>query len=130
MILTAPFRSLIAQVGLKRLAKQKVARAGFRGHEQIVKMAPLIARAALVASASCACGVLAMSCLLPRGMHPPPQAHNGSGKTTCFTLGMLGRVDPQLNAPQVSSFLVPVALQELACMLCCYKFIAVQKAQC
>jgi ATP-dependent RNA helicase DDX19/DBP5 len=28
------------------------------------------------------------------------QAHNGSGKTTCFTLGMLGRVDTQLQAPQ------------------------------
>ena len=29
------------------------------------------------------------------------QAHNGSGKTTCFTLGMLGRVDTQTQAPQV-----------------------------
>ncbi|PKI72560.1 hypothetical protein CRG98_007082 [Punica granatum] len=28
------------------------------------------------------------------------QAHNGSGKTTCFVLGMLSRVDPTLNAPQ------------------------------
>ncbi|KAE8679390.1 DEAD-box ATP-dependent RNA helicase 38 [Hibiscus syriacus] len=28
------------------------------------------------------------------------QAHNGSGKTTCFTLGMLSRVDPKLKAPQ------------------------------
>lgn len=35
--------------------------------------------------------------------HATPQAHNGSGKTTCFTLGMLGRVDPKLNAPQVCS---------------------------
>ncbi|KAI3724126.1 hypothetical protein L2E82_35893 [Cichorium intybus] len=28
------------------------------------------------------------------------QAHNGSGKTTCFVLGMLSRVDPKLIAPQ------------------------------
>lgn len=28
------------------------------------------------------------------------QAHNGSGKTTCFVLGMLSRVDPKLLAPQ------------------------------
>jgi ATP-dependent RNA helicase DDX19/DBP5 len=28
------------------------------------------------------------------------QAHNGSGKTTCFILGMLARVDPTLPAPQ------------------------------
>ncbi|GAV62918.1 DEAD domain-containing protein/Helicase_C domain-containing protein [Cephalotus follicularis] len=28
------------------------------------------------------------------------QAHNGSGKTTCFVLGMLSRVDPKLMAPQ------------------------------
>ncbi|PWA93754.1 DEAD-box ATP-dependent RNA helicase 38 [Artemisia annua] len=28
------------------------------------------------------------------------QAHNGSGKTTCFALGMLSRVDPKMAAPQ------------------------------
>lgn len=28
------------------------------------------------------------------------QAHNGSGKTTCFTLAMLSRVDPTVKAPQ------------------------------
>ncbi|XP_054817093.1 DEAD-box ATP-dependent RNA helicase 38-like [Prosopis cineraria] len=28
------------------------------------------------------------------------QAHNGSGKTTCFVLGMLSRVDPKVQAPQ------------------------------
>ncbi|THF94583.1 hypothetical protein TEA_002931 [Camellia sinensis var. sinensis] len=28
------------------------------------------------------------------------RAHNGSGKTTCFVLGMLSRVDPKLTAPQ------------------------------
>lgn len=28
------------------------------------------------------------------------QAHNGSGKTTCFVLGMLSRVDGGIKAPQ------------------------------
>eukprot|EP00882_Tetradesmus_deserticola_P008322 GHRQ01008774.1.p1 GENE.GHRQ01008774.1~~GHRQ01008774.1.p1 ORF type:complete len:492 (+),score=257.21 GHRQ01008774.1:272-1747(+) len=28
------------------------------------------------------------------------QAHNGSGKTTCFVLAMLSRVDPELRCPQ------------------------------
>ena len=28
------------------------------------------------------------------------QAHNGSGKTTCFVLGMLSLVDPDLKEPQ------------------------------
>lgn len=28
------------------------------------------------------------------------QAHNGSGKTTCFVLGMLSRVDPSKRSPQ------------------------------
>ncbi|XP_044455786.1 ATP-dependent RNA helicase DBP5 isoform X2 [Triticum aestivum] len=28
------------------------------------------------------------------------QAHNGSGKTTCFVLGMLSRVDPSRRTPQ------------------------------
>lgn len=42
---------------------------------------------------------------LPMILTPPykdliAQAHNGSGKTTCFVLGMLSRVDPNLNAPQ------------------------------
>ncbi|XP_062110323.1 DEAD-box ATP-dependent RNA helicase 38-like [Humulus lupulus] len=42
---------------------------------------------------------------LPMILTPPhkdliAQAHNGSGKTTCFVLGMLSRVDPQLKAPQ------------------------------
>jgi hypothetical protein len=30
----------------------------------------------------------------------PGQAHNGSGKTTCFVLAMLSRMDPQLAQPQ------------------------------
>ncbi|KAL5059758.1 hypothetical protein RYX36_031362 [Vicia faba] len=42
---------------------------------------------------------------LPMILNPPnrdliAQAHNGSGKTTCFVLGMLSRVDPTLEAPQ------------------------------
>lgn len=28
------------------------------------------------------------------------QAHNGSGKTTCFVLAMLSRVDSAVNRPQ------------------------------
>lgn len=42
---------------------------------------------------------------LPMILTPPfksmiAQAHNGSGKTTCFVLSMLSRVDPALQAPQ------------------------------
>lgn len=42
---------------------------------------------------------------LPMILTPPnkdliAQAHNGSGKTTCFVLGMLSRVDPKFKAPQ------------------------------
>nr|GEV79904.1 DEAD-box ATP-dependent RNA helicase 38 [Tanacetum cinerariifolium] len=45
------------------------------------------------------------SITLPMILSPPykslvAQAHNGSGKTTCFVLGMLTRVDPKLSAPQ------------------------------
>jgi hypothetical protein len=43
---------------------------------------------------------------LPMILTPPhrnliAQAHNGSGKTTCFVLAMLSRVDTKLKAPQV-----------------------------
>ncbi|CAI7779445.1 unnamed protein product [Closterium sp. NIES-53] len=38
--------------------------------------------------------------LLPPNANLIAQAHNGSGKTTCFVLGMLSRVDPQVKAPQ------------------------------
>uniref|UniRef100_A0A0D6QVS5 RNA helicase n=1 Tax=Araucaria cunninghamii TaxID=56994 RepID=A0A0D6QVS5_ARACU len=38
--------------------------------------------------------------LLPPQQNLIAQAHNGSGKTTCFVLGMLSRVDPKVNAPQ------------------------------
>ncbi|CAK7343294.1 unnamed protein product [Dovyalis caffra] len=42
---------------------------------------------------------------LPMILTPPfkdliAQAHNGSGKTTCFVLGMLSRVDPKQQRPQ------------------------------
>ena len=42
---------------------------------------------------------------LPMILTPPhkdliAQAHNGSGKTTCFVLGMLSRIDLNLKAPQ------------------------------
>jgi len=42
---------------------------------------------------------------LPMILEPPykdliAQASNGSGKTACFVLGMLSRVDPNLHAPQ------------------------------
>jgi len=42
---------------------------------------------------------------LPMIVSPPyqnliAQAQNGSGKTTCFVLGMLSRVDPKLKVPQ------------------------------
>ncbi|KAJ0974136.1 hypothetical protein J5N97_016101 [Dioscorea zingiberensis] len=44
---------------------------------------------------------------LPMILTPPykdlvAQAHNGSGKTTCFVLGMLSRVDPTKEGPQTS----------------------------
>lgn len=45
------------------------------------------------------------SITLPMILKPPhknliAQAHNGSGKTTCFVLGMLSRVDANLHVPQ------------------------------
>jgi len=38
--------------------------------------------------------------LMPPNRNLIAQAHNGSGKTTCFTLGMLSRIDPNLKMPQ------------------------------
>mmetsp|Transcript_1994 Transcript_1994/g.5197 ORF Transcript_1994/g.5197 Transcript_1994/m.5197 type:complete len:508 (+) Transcript_1994:268-1791(+) len=38
--------------------------------------------------------------LAPPFRHLIAQAHNGSGKTTCFTLAMLSRVDPGTQEPQ------------------------------
>lgn len=45
------------------------------------------------------------STTLPMILTPPfkdliAQSHNGSGKTTCFVLSMLSRVDPKRNVPQ------------------------------
>lgn len=49
------------------------------------------------------CKIQAVS--LPMILTPPyrnliAQAQNGSGKTTCFVLGMLSRVDPKKKVPQ------------------------------
>ena len=38
--------------------------------------------------------------LLPPHSNLIAQAHNGSGKTACFVLGMLSRVDPAVRSPQ------------------------------
>lgn len=38
--------------------------------------------------------------LTPPYKHLIAQAHNGSGKTTCFVLAMLSRVDPRVARPQ------------------------------
>ncbi|KAG2325808.1 hypothetical protein Bca52824_008536 [Brassica carinata] len=38
--------------------------------------------------------------ITPPHKHLIAQAHNGSGKTTCFVLGMLSCVDPSLRQPQ------------------------------
>lgn len=53
---------------------------------------------------------------LPMILTPPykdlvAQAHNGSGKTTCFVLGMLSRVDPQRKIPRLSAFAPPGSLR-------------------
>uniref|UniRef100_A0A061R2Y7 RNA helicase n=1 Tax=Tetraselmis sp. GSL018 TaxID=582737 RepID=A0A061R2Y7_9CHLO len=42
--------------------------------------------------------------LTPPYEHLIAQAHNGSGKTTCFTLAMLSRIDPGVRAPQAICF--------------------------
>jgi ATP-dependent RNA helicase DDX19/DBP5 len=59
---------------------------------------------------------------LPMILNPPhrdliAQAHNGSGKTTCFVLGMLSRVDPTLQAPQA---LCICPTRELAIQVRCF----------
>lgn len=53
--------------------------------------------------------------LTPPHKHLIAQAHNGSGKTTCFVLGMLSRVDPQVAAPQA---LCICPTRELAIQVC------------
>lgn len=59
---------------------------------------------------------------LPMILTPPyknliAQAHNGSGKTTCFVLGMLSRVDPKISAPQA---LCICPTRELAIQVCLF----------
>lgn len=53
--------------------------------------------------------------LTPPHKHLIAQAHNGSGKTTCFVLGMLSRVDPKFTAPQA---LCICPTRELAIQVC------------
>lgn len=66
---------------------------------------------------------------LPMILTPPyknliAQAHNGSGKTTCFVLGMLSRVDPKQKAPQA---LCICPTRELALQVCSFRFSNVVK---
>jgi ATP-dependent RNA helicase DDX19/DBP5 len=61
---------------------------------------------------------------LPMILNPPhkdliAQARNGSGKTTCFVLGMLSRVDPNMKAPQA---LCICPTRELAIQVICFSF--------
>lgn len=61
---------------------------------------------------------------LPMILTPPyknliAQAHNGSGKTTCFVLGMLSRVDPKRKVPQA---LCICPTRELAIQVSCLLF--------
>lgn len=66
MILTPPYKSMIAQVGRARKRR---------------------------------CTRHAVPMFLSFNT-PCTQAHNGSGKTTCFVVSMLSRVDPALPKPQ------------------------------
>lgn len=91
MILTAPYRSLIAQVGGAACAVLLG-----RGRCLAVVTGSWLSGRRLLAWEHCK-QKLVSNGLLQASL----QAHNGSGKTTCFTLGMLGRVDTQLQAPQV-----------------------------
>lgn len=62
---------------------------------------------------------------LPMILTPPykdlvAQAHNGSGKTTCFVLGMLSRVDPKLKAPQAICICPTRELAQQVCYPSCF----------
>lgn len=62
---------------------------------------------------------------LPMILTPPykdlvAQAHNGSGKTTCFVLGMLSRVDPNLKAPQAICICPTRELAQQVCYSSCF----------
>ncbi|KAJ3702433.1 hypothetical protein LUZ61_006138 [Rhynchospora tenuis] len=69
---------------------------------------------------------------LPMILTPPykdlvAQAHNGSGKTTCFVLGMLSRVDPKRKIPQALCICPTreLALQNQAVLLRMGKFTGI-----
>ncbi|KAJ4744435.1 ATP-dependent RNA helicase DBP5 [Rhynchospora pubera] len=69
---------------------------------------------------------------LPMILTPPykdlvAQAHNGSGKTTCFVLGMLSRVDPKKKIPQALCICPTreLALQNQAVLLRMGKFTGI-----
>lgn len=64
---------------------------------------------------------------LPMILTPPyknliAQAHNGSGKTTCFVLGMLSRIDPTVRAPQALCICPTreLAIQVIHCLVAIY----------
>ena len=64
---------------------------------------------------------------LPMILTPPhknliAQAHNGSGKTTCFVLGMLSRVDPRVRAPQALCMCPTRELVIQVCLIDCFMF--------
>ena len=79
MILKAPYRSLIAQV--LSVMWQWYAQQPRKSKQR---------------DAALSWGI----CFLPSRVLLCVQAHNGSGKTTCFVLAMLSRVDPELAQPQ------------------------------
>jgi hypothetical protein len=59
---------------------------------------------------------------LPMILTPPykdlvAQAHNGSGKTTCFVLGMLSRIDPNRKVPQAICICPTRELAQQVCLL-------------
>ena len=80
MILRPPHRSMIAQVHLPHALQQKLA----------LCLCQEAQRGRLSVQAT-----VALAWVL--------QAHNGSGKTTCFVLAMLSRVDVAVRQPQVSA---------------------------
>ncbi|KAI3800111.1 hypothetical protein L1987_35421 [Smallanthus sonchifolius] len=74
---------------------------------------------------------------LPMILTPPyknliAQSHNGSGKTTCFVLGMLSRVDPNLDAPQALCICLSIelAIQNMEVLLKMGKFTGITSELC
>lgn len=67
---------------------------------------------------------------LPMILTPPykdlvAQAHNGSGKTTCFVLGMLSRVDPRKKIPQAICICPTRELAQQVCLLSAFLFMSI-----